>query len=605
VAESITTLAAIPFHVSGRYPKPLLLRRCQTEKIEELSSQEFFDQVRDLSLGLGTLGVECGDRVAIVSDPRPEWIIADFAILTGGYVSVPIYPTLPAAQMRYILADSSARVAVVADDVQAEKIISVWAELSNLRAVVVMDPGKSNNELEREILNFDSLQARGHQRLISGDGLGRIYKELAMAITSDALATIIYTSGTTGEPKGVMLSHGNIMSNINDVDAVIKLDSDDEALSFLPLSHAFERTAVMLFLYKGLTVTFAESLETIARDLQRVKPTIMTGVPRVFEKLHAKIYATVAESPPLRQRLFHWAVGVGHTAAQALLAGRTASWSTRVQRPLADRLVLSKVRERLGGRIRFFVSGSAPLSVEVAEFLFAIGIPVLEGYGLTETAPVLTINPEGRQKLGTVGIAVPQVTLRIADDGEILARGPNIMCGYYRNQSATDEAIQDGWFRTGDIGFLDEGGYLTITDRKKELIITASGKNVAPNPIEAALKRSPLVSEAMLIGDRRPYIVAVLVPDLDALALRIPDVDPEKTLLKDIVGLPHVTQLFGDVVEVVNGQLPRHEQIKRWAILPAEFSIATGELTPTLKLKRRVIVERWGSVIDQLYISSE
>ena len=605
MAESVTTLAAIPFHVSGRYPKPLLLRRCQTEQIEELSSQEFFDQVRDLSLGLGTLGVERGDRVVIVSDPRPEWIIADFAILTGGYVSVPIYPTLPAVQMRYILADSSARVAVVADDVQAEKIISVWAELSNLLAVVVMDPGKYNNELEQEILNFDSLQARGHQRLISGDGLGRIYKELAMAITSDALATIIYTSGTTGEPKGVMLSHGNVMSNINDVDAVVKLDSDDEALSFLPLSHAFERTAVMLFLYKGLTVTFAESLETIARDLQRVKPTVMTGVPRVFEKLHAKIYATVAESLPLRQRLFHWAVGVGHTTAQALLAGRTPSWSTRVQRPLADRLVLSKVRERLGGRIRFFVSGSAPLSVEVAEFLFAIGIPVLEGYGLTETAPVLTVNPEGRQKLGTVGIAVPQVTLRIADDGEILARGPNIMCGYYRKQSATDEAIQDGWFHTGDIGFLDEDGYLTITDRKKELIITASGKNVAPNPIEAALKRSPLVSEAMLIGDRRPYIVAVLLPDLDALALRIPDVDPEKSRLEDIVDLPHVKQLFDDVVGVVNEQLPRHEQIKRWAILPAEFSIATGELTPTLKLKRRVIVERWGSVIDQLYVSSE
>ena len=354
MAESVTTLAAIPFHVSGRYPKPLLLRRCQIEKIEELSSKEFFDQVRDLSLGLGTLGIESGDRVAIVSDPRPEWIIADFAILTGGYVSVPIYPTLPAAQMRYILADSSARVAVVADDVQAEKIISVWAELSNLLAVVVMDPGECSNKLEQEVINFDSLQARGHQRLISGNGLGRIYKELAMAITSDALATIIYTSGTTGEPKGVMLSHGNVMSNINDVDAVVKLDSDDEALSFLPLSHAFERTAVMLFLYKGLTVTFAESLETIARDLQRVKPTVMTGVPRVFEKLHAKIYATVAESPPLRQRLFYWAVGVGHITAQALLTGRTASWSTRIQRPLADRLVLSKVRERLGGRIRFF-----------------------------------------------------------------------------------------------------------------------------------------------------------------------------------------------------------------------------------------------------------
>ena len=601
MTESVTTLAAIPFHVSGRYPKLQLLRRCQPDDIEELSSQEFFDRVRDFSLGLGTLGVAHGDRVAIVSDPRPEWVIADFAILTGGYVSVPIYPTLPAAQMRYILADSSVRVAVVADNEQAEKVISVWAELPNLIAVVVMDSDGHGQKTEKSILDFDVVQDRGHERLITGDGVGRIYKEYAKGIQSDALATIIYTSGTTGEPKGVMLSHGNVMSNINDVDAVVKFDFEDEALSFLPLSHAFERTAVMLFLYKGLTVTFAESLDTIARDLQRVKPTVMTGVPRVFEKLYAKIHATVAEAPPLRQRLFHWAIGVGKATAQAQLARRKAPWFTTVQEPLADRLVLSKVRQRLGGRIRFLISGSAPLSVEVAEFLFAVGIPVLEGYGLTETAPVLTVNPEGRQKLGTVGTAIPQVTLRIADDGEILARGPNITSGYYRKQSETDEAIQNGWFHTGDIGFLDEEGYLTITDRKKELIVTAGGKNIAPNPIEASLKRSPLISEAMLVGDRRPYIVALLLPDLDALEVRVPAVGTEGTAIAELVKLPHVEQLFGDVVEAVNEQLPRHEQVKRWAILPAEFSIATGELTPTLKLKRRVVVERWSSVIDQLY----
>ena len=605
MTESVTTLAALPFHVAGRYPKSQLLRRCQPDDIEELSSQEFFDQVRDLSLGLGTLGVEHGDRVAIVSDPRPEWVIADFAVLTGGYVSVPIYPTLPPAQMRYILADSSVRVAVVADNVQAEKVVSIWAELPNLLAVVVMDAYGHDHHTEQEILGLDVVQGRGHERLISGDGIGRIYKDRAKDIPSDALATIIYTSGTTGEPKGVMLSHANVMSNINDVDAVVRFDSSDEALSFLPLSHAFERTAVMLFLYKGLTVTFAESLETIARDLQRVKPTVMTGVPRVFEKLHAKIYATVAEAPPLRQKLFHWAVGVGTAVAQAQLTRRTVSWVTKVQEPLADRLVLSKVRERLGGRIRFLVSGSAPLSVEVAEFLFAIGIPVLEGYGLTETAPVLTVNPEGRQKLGTVGTAIPQVTLRIADDGEILARGPNIMNGYYRKASETDEVIQDGWFHTGDIGFLDEEGYLTITDRKKELIITAGGKNIAPNPIEASLKRSPLISEAMLVGDRRPYVVALLLPDRDALELRVPDISAEENSLGDVVNLPHVVQLFDDVIKSVNEHLPRHEQIKRWAILPTEFSIDTGELTPTLKLKRRVVVERWASVIEQLYTSSE
>ena len=607
-----TTLAALPFYTTGRHPKPAMLRRCQADTVEELSSQEVFDRIRDLSLGLGALGVGVGERVAILSDPRPEWLIADFAILTGGFVSVPIYPSLPAAQVRYILADSGTSVAIVADETQAAKVRLVWAELPSLRALILIDDIEPDAALDAETrepartsLSLDTALARGHQRLITADGLGREYKEAAMAIPADQLATIIYTSGTTGEPKGVMLTHGNVMSNVIDAGAVVTLEAEDEALSFLPLSHAFERTVVMLYLYNGVTVTFAESIDTIARDLQRVRPTVMTGVPRVFEKLHARIHAAVADAPAARQKLFHWAVGVGNARSQAERAGRAVPLGVRLQAELADRLVLSKVRGRLGGRLRFLVSGSAPLLVPVAEFLFAIGTPVLEGYGLTETAPVLTVNPKERPKLGTVGPALPRVTLRIADDGEVLARGPNVMRGYYRKQAATDEVIRDGWFHTGDIGSLDAEGYLRITDRKKELIVTAGGKNVAPNPIEAELKRAPIVAEAMLVGDQRPYIAALLVPDFEALASRTSTAAPTNASLEEIVALPNVVQLFADVVEEVNARLARYEQVKRCALLPTEFSIATGELTPTLKVKRRVVAERWGSVIEDLYASSK
>ena len=604
--DELKTLAALPFHFVGRHPKSALMRRCRGAAVEELSTQELFDRIRDFSLGLGALGVEPGDRVAILSDSRPEWVIADLAALTAGAVTAPIYPTLPAAQVRYILADSGARVAVVADETQAAKVRAVWAELPELSAMVIIDPsadapaGEEGSASGRAELSLAAATDRGHRRLMTEDGLGREYKERATAITPDRLATIIYTSGTTGEPKGVMLTHGNVASNVMDGGSVVRVDSEDAALSFLPLSHAFERAVVFLYLYQGVTVTFAESLDTIARDLGAVRPTVMTGVPRVYEKFHARVHEAVAGAPAIRQRLFHWAVGVGLRRAQADLAGRSASLSTRLRHGLADRLVLSKVRGRLGGRLRFVVSGSAPLSTPIAEFFFAIGIRVVEGYGLTETSPTLTVNPLERPKLGSVGPALPRVELKIADDGEVLARGPNVMQGYYGKPEATAEVMRDGWFCTGDIGSLDDDGYLTILDRKKELIVTAGGKNIAPNPIEAELKRSPLVAEAVLIGDRRPYVAALLVPDFAALATRV---DVESASREEIVERADVVELFDEVVEKVNGGLARHEQIKRSALLPTEFGIASGELTPTMKVKRRVVAERWSDAIERLYAS--
>ena len=592
----IRTLAELPFHVSGRYPKSVLLRRCTGDLMQDRSSRELFDEVRDLSLGLESIGVRAGDRVAILSDSRPEWTVVDLAVLTAGAVTVPVYATLPANQVGYILAHSGARVVVAADDGQAAKVREERQRLPALDTVVVMDAGTDGPDDE---FALPALIERGHRRLMTENGLGRTFKERAQAIEPDALATIIYTSGTTGRPKGVMLSHRNFIANIVDVDRVIEITDEDTALSFLPLSHAFERMVVYLYLYKGATVAFAEAIETLGRDMQRVRPTVMTGVPRVYEKLRARIIEAVAAAPRVRQALFAWAVGVGHAAATARLAGAAPGALTRLQLPVADRLVLSKIRARTGGRLRFVVSGSAPLGREVAEFLYAVGLPVIEGYGLTETSPALTTTPLERARLGSVGVPLASVQLRIAGDGEVLARGPNVMVGYYDDPEATAAAIRDGWFHTGDIGRIDADGYLTITDRKKELIVTAGGKNVAPQPIEALLKRDPVVAEAVLIGDRRRFIAVLLVPDFPTLAQRVPAAAGAGR--DDLVKRADVRAVFQPIVERANSELASFEQVKTFAILPAEFSVAGGELTPTLKVRRRIVEARWNEVIEALY----
>ena len=598
----IRTLAELPFHVSGRFPKSVLVGRCLGDQLQQRSSRDLFDEVRDLSLGLEAVGVQAGDRVAILSDSRPEWTITDLAVLTAGAVTVPVYATLPASQVGYILAHSGARVVVAADDVQAAKVREERSRLPDLETVVVMDAGTAGRApLESGDRSLAEILERGHRRLMTDDGLGRAFKERAQAIEPESLATIIYTSGTTGHPKGVMLSHHNFLANIVDVDQAIGITDRDTALSFLPLSHAFERTAVYLYLYKGATVVFAETIDTLGRDMQRVRPTVMTGVPRVYEKLRARIVAAVAAAPRIRQGLFAWAVGVGHAVATARLAGRAPGVLTRAQIPLADRLVLSKIRARTGGRLRFVVSGSAPLSREVAEFLYAVGLPVLEGYGLTETAPVLTTNPLGAARLGTVGTSLRSVELSIADDGEILARGPNVMVGYYENPEATAASIQDGWFHTGDIGRIDADGYLSITDRKKEIIVTAGGKNVAPQPIEALVKRDSLVAEAMVVGDRRPYVAMLLVPDFSMLAPRLASAGLAWGSHAELVLREDVRAVFQPIVDEANDKLASYQQVKRFALVPAQFSVETGELTPTLKVKRRVVEARWTDVIDGMY----
>ena len=596
--DRIPTIAELPFRMMGRFPKPLTIGRCRGDRIDGLSGKQVFERTRDMSLGLGGLGVSPGDRVAIVAESRPEWIICDLAILAAGGVTVPIYPTLSSAQARYILQDSSARVAIVSTADQLGKVQEVRHLLPSLEAVVVMDAAAGQTA---SVLTMDDVALRGHARMTGEWGAGRTFRDAARQVAPDDLATIIYTSGTTGEPKGVMLTHGNLVANLEAGSQVLELSQADVALSFLPLSHGFERMVSYIYLFTGVSIVFAESMETIARDIGTVQPTVVTGVPRVYEKIQARIVTTGEGASPAKAAIFRWAVKAGIAKARARLTGRTPGPLVSAKAAVADRLVFSTIRQRLGGRIRFLVSGSAPLGASVLEFFHGIGLPIVEGYGLTETAPILTVNPANAPRAGTVGRPLPNVELRIAPDGEILARGPNVMTGYYNKPEATREVLKDGWFATGDIGALDAEGYLRITDRKKDILVTSGGKNIAPQPIEDVLRSSPLVAEAVVLGDRRRYVAALLVPEFTALERRLQGLGRPPAARDELVTRPDVIALYQEIVDALNRDLSPYERVKRMALLPSEFTVASGELTPTLKVKRRVVEERWRTQIEALY----
>ncbi len=575
--------------------------RCRGDELLQISSKEMFERIRDLSLGLRAIGVARGDRVAIVSESRPEWLLSDLAILTAGAVTVPIYPTLSSAQARYILRDSGARLAIVSTRLQLDKIQEVRHLLPSLEAVVVMDGAAVAPADAPSVLRLDEVERRGHARMTGEWGAAKEFRDAARTVSPDDLATIIYTSGTTGEPKGVMLTHGNLVSNMRATTDTLHISQDDVALSFLPLSHGFERMVAYVYLFSGVTLVFAESFDTIGRDLARVRPTILTGVPRVYEKLHARILETARTAGGSKAAIFRWAVNAGLARAKAVLRGRPAGPMTSLKSAIGDRFVFSAIREKLGGRIRFVASGSAPLDANVMEFFHAIGVPIIEGYGLTETSPILTFNPLNALRVGTVGRPIPGVELRIADDGEILARGPNIMRGYFNKPDATADVLRDGWFHTGDIGHIDADGYLTITDRKKDLLVTSGGKKIAPQPVEAVLKRSPLVSEAVLLGDRRKYAAVLIVPDFAALERRLKDLGRPPGTREELVRRADVLALYQEIVDALNRELSQFERIKTIALLPTEFTVESGELTPTLKVKRKVVEQKWRDQIEALY----
>ncbi len=598
----LPTIALLPFFASGRFPKPVLLGRCRAGGIDPISGRELVERVRDISLGLSALGMAGGDRVAIVAESRPEWLLADLAVLAGGGVTVPVYPTLAPAQVAFVLRDSGASLAIVSTPGQLDKVLEVGRDLPALRTIVCMDPPPRWPDWSGAIGSLADAADRGHRRIMDGWGIGREFHDAARRVAPSDLATIIYTSGTTGEPKGVELTHANLVADLEGIQQALALDEDDLALSFLPLCHAFERMVAYVYLASGVTMLFAESLDTVPRDLVATRPTVITGVPRVFEKLYDRILATGRGGGAVSRRVFDLAVRVADARGASLGEGAPAPWWSRSLTGLADRLVFRAVRAAVGGRLRFAVSGSAPLRRDIARRLLGMGVPVIEGYGLTETAPVLCVTRLDAIRLGSVGTPIAGVQLRMADDGEVLARGPNVMARYHDRPDDTARALEGGWFHTGDLGRLDADGALWITGRKKELMVTSGGKKIAPEPIEAALRRHPLVAEAMLVADGRRFPAALIVPEAAALAREAGEPPPgDDAAARALVARPEVVSRFQRIVDDVNRPLAHFEQIKRFALLPRAFTIAAGELTPTLKVRRSVIEERYRAEIDGLY----
>jgi len=580
---------------------------------EEISYERFWERVRDLAAGLYLLGVERGSRVALVSKNRPEWPIVDYATQSLGAVTVPLYPTLEEAQIRHILDDCGAAVAIAEDEEILGKVAAVRDDLPNLRHVVLIGeadgrrlhasevgdslPGLPHADGVEEagdevVLRLAEVEARGAAEPLEG------WEEGWRALTPEDVATIIYTSGTTGTPKGVVLTHGNFLENIEGVLRALPFRESDVMLSFLPLSHVFERCGQYLTHRIGATTYYAESVEKVPDNLREVRPTTMFSVPRLYEKMYDRVLGRVAAGPAIRRRLFHAAIAAGRRKYALEREGRPVPRSLKLRLRLFDRLVFAKLREAVGGRLRFFVAGGAKLEREIGEFFYAAGITIIEGYGLTETSPVIACNRMPVPRFGTVGPPLDNVEVRISSDGEVLTRGPHVMRGYFNNEEATREAFtEDGFFKTGDIGELDEAGCLKITDRLKNIIVLSTGKNVAPAPIEAAMAAGPRIAQAIVLGDGQRYVSALVVPDYDALRAALGTDASDEELCRNPQALALVE---ADVAEACAG-FPDYERPKKVALLQRELTHEAGELTPTLKVKLRVIKERYRDVIEGLY----
>ena len=581
------------------FDRPAAFRAKREGRWAALSYAEVLERVQAASLGLLELGLAPGDRVAILSENRVEWALSDFACLAAGCIDVPVYATLPAKQVEYILRDSGAVAACVSTRAQLEKLREVRASLPALKHVIGFDEDLSGPGL----MSFTALLESGRAAAERAEA----WKERALEVRTDDLATIIYTSGTTGDPKGVMLTHGNLASNVAACLELLPLSQRDACLSLLPLSHVFERMAghYLMFL-AGVVINYAEGFEQVPANLLEVHPTVCCAVPRLYEKVYARAFEAASAGSPLKRKLFFWARRVGDEWTQYRLAGKPIPTDLRLARIVADRLVFSRIRARVGGKLRYFVSGGAPLSPEIARFFYAAGLPIYEGYGLTETSPVISVNTPQHLKIGTVGRPIRGVEVRIAADGEILTRGPHVMRGYYHKPEATQEALDpDGWFYTGDIGELDAEGYLRITDRKKDLIVTAGGKKVAPQPIEGLLKLNKYISNAVLLGDRRKFPIALLVPNFERLEAWAREAGLSWSTREQLVSLPAVEEHLAAEAKKNLRDLAQFEVPKRFLILPRDFSIEQGELTPKLSIRRKVVEQHLADRIDALYAEAE
>lgn len=560
---------------------------------QDLTWKEVEFAAKGLAISLIKLGIRPQERIAILSENRPEWAISDLAILGIGAVSVPIYPSDIPSQIEFILKDSQSKIIIVSSLEQLKKVAKIWHDLKELRfAIVISGPKSYDNPA---IINFYELLKKGQEDLRKDTS---ILDQRLQAQRESDIASIIYTSGTTGLPKGVMLSHENFLSNCIACAKLFKITEDDMYLSFLPLSHVFERTAGFFFMMLfGATICYAEDIYTVSENMKEVQPTIMCGVPRFFEKAYGRILEGAVRLPFHKKHTFFWACNIG----KAYLKKNKALPLLALQYKMARRLVFDRLKSRLAKSLKFFICGGAPLSAQILEFFWSVGLPIYEGYGLTETSPVITLNSPKSFKLESVGKAIPEVEVRIAPDGEILAKGPNLMQGYLNRDDLTKEAIKDGWLHTGDIGFMDEEKFLFITDRKKDIIVTAGGKNIAPSKIENLLKTDRYTTEAMVYGEGKKYLTALIVPDFERLKgyARFKSIDYESmsSLVKD----KRIYDFFMMRINKILKKLPRYEQIKYFSILDRGFEQEKCEITPTLKIRRKIICEEYKELLESMY----
>ena len=589
----IRSLPKMLLNTIEAYPKDDFMLYKKGGQYVPLSTAEFGRWVELFALGLHELGVKPGDKVAILSENRPEWVMTDFATLSLGGITVPIYTTLVPDQVRYIIENSGAKVVVCSDRELWQKVAAIKDELPQAEHFILFDAEATEGVLSRQdVWDLGEKVQQEHPGLF-GEFCGRAHP--------DDVATIIYTSGTTGIPKGVMLSHNNLISNAEAVLSKIPVSQADTVLSFLPLSHILERWAMCCYIYVGATVGFAESLEALSENMLEIRPTIMVTVPRLLEKIYARVLDNVLSGSAAKRAIFFWAVGVGRAFAQRKVRKEKIPGLLAFKRKIAYKLVFAKIYARMGGRLRFFVSGGAPLAKEIGEYFYALGLLALEGYGLTETSPAISFNRPDAVKFGSAGKPVPGVDVRIAEDGEILARGPNIMLGYFQMEEATREAFEGDWFKTGDVGHIDEEGFLVITDRKKDILVTSGGKNVAPQPIENLLKSTPYILNAVVLGDRRKFISALIVPDFEKLesyaSRRGISFQDRKELLRDAA----IKTFLDQEVDKAQANLAQYEKIKKFALLDRDFELESGEVTPSLKVKRNIVEKKYSELIDSLY----
>jgi long-chain acyl-CoA synthetase len=595
-ADEPVTLVEVYERAVRRFPKVDTLNYKVNGAWQPISADVMLTRARRIALGLYSLGVRRGDRVALLSESRVEWVLADQGCIFAGAVSVPVYPTLTPSQVEYILKDCGARVLLISTRAKFEEVEMILSEGGAIEQVVIFEPGglrKAKTFSLAELEQHGSALASQEPKLIS---------ELARAANPEDLATIIYTSGTTGEPKGVMLTHANMVSNLIDSSDHFKFGEKDSALSVLPLSHIFERQAMNMYLHHGMSVYFGEAMEKIGDNLREVKPTVFVGVPRIYEKILARVQERALAKGKLNGALCNWAIEVGKRWAQLNVGSQPIPLWLKLRQKLADAPVYAKWRKAMGGRIRIFVSGGASLSNDVALAFAGAGLPIVQGYGLTETSPVITAGRLDDNRIGTAGRPIRNVEVRLATDGEIETRGPQVMRGYW-NKPAETRAVftEDGWFKTGDIGSLDADGYLTITDRKKELLKTSGGKYIAPQPIEQLIKSSRFVNQVVVIGNDRKFASALIVPDWEQLEAYANLKGLNLTTREEFCRHPRIIDLFERQIAARTQHLAQFEKVKRIALLEEELTVEGGELTPTLKVKRRIVDQKYRDVIDRIY----